>query len=85
MACLKNFMQNGTSAGSVRIAVSNHNTTNSTLINYTTTAATYQVGFTSGILDTSFTIYIGGSSPGSASAQGTCTLFMSNFNMYVYV
>ena len=56
-------------------------TTASQLVAFTTTSAYYSVPFTAGFNDSSFTITLGGSSPGSASAQSALSLYVTDWSM----
>ncbi|NDD65343.1 MAG: hypothetical protein EBZ36_15405, partial [Acidobacteria bacterium] len=79
------FAARGTSAGSLRVAVTGNNlgTTNSDLIDYTTTLTYYTLIFTAGAFDTNFTITLGGSSPGSADAQPSAVVYFTDWSMSV--
>ena len=79
------FAAYGDVAGKIRVAVTGASsaTTNSQLIDYTTTLAYYSFVFTVSAADTSLTITLGGSTPGTASAQPFAMPYTTDWSMYV--
>jgi hypothetical protein len=65
----------------VAITGNSSGTTASQLVAYTTTSAYYSVAFTADFNDSSFTITLGGSSPGSASAQSVGSVYTTDWSM----